>query len=68
MSAELDALTLQVSETNTVIQSAIVLIQGLAARLAAIANDPAAIMALVTELDTQEQALAAAVVANTPVP
>jgi hypothetical protein len=66
MSAELDRLTAEVAETNTVIGSAIVLIQGLKAALdAAIASgDPAALTALSDSLDSQQQALAAAVAAN----
>lgn len=68
MSAELDALTLEVADTNTIMQSAIVLIQGLAAQLQAIANDPAAILQLAADLDAQSDALAAAVAANTPPP
>ena len=67
MSVELDALTAQVAETNGAIDSAIVLIQGLSARLAAIANDPAAILALAAELDTKELALRDAI-ASTPAP
>jgi uncharacterized protein YigA (DUF484 family) len=66
MSAELDALTAQVAETNDVEQSAIVLLNGLAAQLAAIANDPAAIAALADSLHVKSDELAAAVVANTP--
>jgi len=71
MSAELDALTLEVADTNTIMQSAIVLIQGLAAQLQAIANDPAAILQLAADLDAQSDALAAAVAApppTTPIP
>lgn len=67
MSAELDALSLQVAETTEVEQSAIVLLNGLAAQLAAIANDPAAIAALAESLHLKSEELAAAVVANTPV-
>ena len=73
MSAQLDALATQVTETNTVIGSAITLISGIAAELTAIkaelANvgvDNARLNDLTTSLDTSEQALAAAVTANTP--
>ena len=57
-----------VEAERTVIDSAIVLLNGLAQQLKdAIANgDPAAIQAIADELDAQSQALAAAVVANTP--
>jgi hypothetical protein len=68
MSAELDALALEVTDTNTIMQSAIVLIQGLASRLAEIADDPAQILALAAELDAKSDELAAAVQANTPLP
>jgi hypothetical protein len=66
MSEALDTLTLEVRELETVVDSAIALINGLAAQLRAIADDPAAILALAAELDAKEQELAAAVVANTP--
>ena len=68
MSQELDDLTVEVTEMGTVIDSAILLIQGLAARLQEIADDPAAIRALATELDTQADELAAAVAAVPPLP
>jgi hypothetical protein len=67
MSVQLDRLTVEVSEIGTVVDSAIALLEGLAARLAEIANDPAAITALADELDLKANALAAAVAANTPV-
>jgi hypothetical protein len=63
---DLDALEAQVTANVTVEQSAITLIQGIAAQLAAIINDPAAIAAMVTQLNTSAAALAAAVAANTP--
>jgi hypothetical protein len=66
MSLELDNLTREVSETNDVIQSAIVLIQGLKAALDAAGTDPVALAALSASLDSQQQALAAAIAANTP--
>lgn len=55
-----------VAAENTVIDSAIVLIQGLAAALAAAGTDPAALAALKTDIDAKAQSLAAAVTANTP--
>jgi SMC interacting uncharacterized protein involved in chromosome segregation len=68
MSAELDRLTREVAENGTVIQSAIVLLEGLAERIRELATDPAALTALADELDAKEQQLAAAITANTPEP
>jgi hypothetical protein len=68
MSAQLDALAAQVAQTETVEQSAITLIQGLAAQLAAVATDPAAVAALAARLNSSATALAAAITANTPTP
>ena len=66
MSAELDALTVQVTANTNVENSAILLIQGIAAQLVAIKDDPAKITALSTSLKTSADALAAAITANTP--
>ena len=66
MANELADLTAQVAQTNTVIDSAIILIQGIKAALDAAGTNPAALKALSASLDTSEQALAAAVAANTP--
>ena len=66
MSAELDALTAQVHANTNVVQGAVALINGISDRIKAAGADPAALQALTTELDTQDQALAAAVAANTP--
>ena len=68
MANELDDLTTQVQETNTVIGSAVVLIQGLKAALDAAGTNPVALKALSDSLNTSEQALASAVLANTPAP
>jgi hypothetical protein len=68
MSAELDALTAQVTANTDVENSAILLIQGIAAQLAAIKDDPAKIAALATSLKASADSLAAAVTANTPTP
>lgn len=62
----LDDLTTQVTANTTVEQSAITLIQGIAAQLAAAATDPAKISALSSQLKTSADALAAAITANTP--
>ena len=68
MANVLDGLTAQVAATVGAEQSAIVLIQGLAAAIAALAAkptvDPVALGALVTQLQTSAGALSAAVVAN----
>ena len=66
MSAELDVLTAAVEEDNAVVTSAITLIEGLAAQIAAGANDPAAMLALAAELTAKKDELAQAVAANTP--
>jgi len=65
MAADLTALTAQVATSTTVEASAVTLINGLAAQLLANQNDPAAIAALATQLNTSATALAAAVAANT---
>jgi len=64
--ADLTALTAQVAQNTTVEQSAITLIQGLAAQLQAVATDPVAIAALASQLNASATALAAAITANTP--
>ncbi len=68
MSAELDRLTTEVSETSTVVDSAVALIQGLAEQIRQLATDPAALNALADSLDTKTNELAAAVAANTSTP
>ena len=67
MSKEMDDLTAQVAAQTTVEQSAITLIEGLAAQLAAAGTDPAKLAALTTQLKTSADALSAAITANTPV-
>jgi hypothetical protein len=63
--ADLTALTAQVAQNTTVEQSAVTLIQGLAAQIAAAGTDPAALQALQDQLKVSADALAAAVAANT---
>lgn len=63
----LATLTAQVTANDDAEASAIALIQGLAAQIAANANNPAAITALAATLKTSADALGAAVVSNTPV-
>lgn len=64
--ADLTALTAEVARNTAVDESAITLLNGLAAQLAAVATDPAAVLALSAQLSASSDALAAAVVANTP--
>lgn len=67
MSKEFDDLTAQVTRNSEVLDSAIVLINGIADRITAAGVDPVKLNALTTELKAKDDALAAAVVANTPV-
>jgi hypothetical protein len=64
----LDDLTAQVTKNEDVEASAVTLINGIAQRLkdAIASNDPAKLTALQTSLSASADALAAAVVANTP--
>ena len=64
MSAEMDALTAQVAATRGVVDSAIVLINGFADRIAAAGADPTALSALTADLKSETDALGAAVDAN----
>lgn len=66
MSQEMDTLEAQVTQTLTVEQSAITLIQGIADKLADAAGDRTKSLALASQLKTSADALAAAVTANTP--
>lgn len=65
MASDLTQLTQEVNENTTVIGSAITLIEGLAAKIEELKNDPAALQALADQLDAQSNALAAAVQAHT---
>ena len=62
----LDELKTQVDANTSVEQSAITLINGLAAQIAAVATDPAKVQALADELKTSATALSTAITANTP--
>ena len=62
----LDDITNAVAAEQTVEASAITLLNQLAAEVAAAANDPAKIQAIVTQIQTNAATLAAAVTANTP--
>jgi len=66
MPLDLSALEAEVARDQTVNASAITLLSSLAAQLEALKNDPAAIQALADSLKASQDALAAAVVANTP--
>ena len=66
MSAEFDALQAEVAKNAEVDQSAIVLLQGLSAQILALKDDPVALAAMAANLSASSQALADAVVANTP--
>lgn len=66
MSAELDTLTTEVSETNTVVDSAIVLLKGLKERLDAAGTDPIKLKELSDSLNSQQEKLATAIAENTP--
>jgi len=73
MSAQLDALIVQVEATNTVMGAAVNLINGLAAEVTAIKDqlaaqgiDNAKLNDLAAALDSADDPLAAAIAANTP--
>jgi hypothetical protein len=66
MSKEFDDLTAQVTKNSEVLDSAVVLINGIADRIAAAGVDPVKLQALTTELRDKDQLLADAVTANTP--
>jgi hypothetical protein len=64
--ADLDNLSAQVEKNTTVEESAVTLISGLAAQIAALKNDPVALQGLVDRLNSSATDLANAVAANTP--
>lgn len=66
MAADLTSLQAQVEQTTTVEQSAVTLIQGIAAQLTAAQGDPAAVQAIIAQLNRSATSLAAAIAANTP--
>jgi len=66
MSKELDDLTAAVAAEDKVIDSAILLINGIADRIKAAGTDPAALAVLTADIQAKGTALAAAVAANTP--
>jgi hypothetical protein len=64
--ADLTQLMTDVTTNGTVIGSAVTLLQGLSAALAAAGTNPAQLAALQQQLESDTTALANAVVANTP--
>jgi len=64
--ADLTALTAEVERNTSVEKSALTLIQGFAAQLAAAGTDPVKLQALQDQLKSNDDELAAAVAANTP--
>ncbi len=62
----LDDLTAAVAKEDTVIDSAIALINGIPALIAAAGTDPTKLAALQADITAKSDALAAAVTANTP--
>jgi hypothetical protein len=63
---QLDALSAEVERNSAVDESAIALINGLAAKIVELKNDPVALQALADSMRNSNQALADAVLANTP--
>lgn len=66
MSKELDDLTAEVAATKTVVDSAVVLIQGLRQQIIDAGTDPVALQALTESLKATETALATAVATPGP--
>lgn len=64
--ADLTNITTAVARVETVAGSVIALLQRLSAEITAAGTDPVALKALTDRLNAQEDAIAAAVVANTP--
>ena len=65
-STEWDALVATIAAEDTVIDSAVTLLNGLAPIVAAAAGDKAASLAVAADIKAKSDALAAAVAANTP--
>ena len=64
--ADLTALTTQVAQNTSVEESAVTLIQGLAAQIVAAGTDPAKLADLTAQLNKSAADLASAITANTP--
>lgn len=67
MSAEFEALEVEVARNRTVDQSILALVKGLADRIAAAGVDPAKLKALTEDLRGSSDDIVAAVLAHTPV-
>lgn len=65
MSAALDRLEAEVSETKTAIDSAVTLIRGLSQQIRDLKEDPVALENLANELDAKTEELSQAVTENT---
>src|SRR5436190_9130893 len=63
---EFDDLVAEVAQDDSVIDGAVTLINGIAARIAAAGVDPVKLKAITDDLAAKRTALAAAVAANTP--
>lgn len=63
--ATLDQLTADVAADTSAVNSAIILINGLAAQIKAAGTDPVALKALTDQLEANTSSLATAVTANT---
>lgn len=68
MTAQFEALKAEVARNTTVDQSIVTLVQGLAAQIETMKDDPVALQKLVDDLRASNDTVNAAVVANTPVP
>jgi len=66
MSVEMDNITAQVKANNDLLDSATILINGIADRIIAAGVDGTKLAALTAELKAKDDVLAAAVIANTP--
>lgn len=65
---DINELKAKVAAQTTVVQSTVVLIQGMIEQLKDAGDDAAEIQAVIAEMESNTQALAAAVPVNTPTP
>jgi len=65
MAGQLDALTAEVTRNTEVDASAVALLNGLAAKIVELKNDPVALQKLANDMKISSDSLAGAVVANT---
>lgn len=66
MAGEIDTLTAEVARNTEVDNSVVILVEGLAAKIEALKNNPVALQALADSLKASSDKVAAAVVAHTP--